>query len=261
MQEGESNMTLKSKFKLIAEGVLLPFAIFWGITFIITLFYIVITANLKPNLIMLQGISNIFCIIVLFPLYAWFLKKYSISEPKFEVKNCFYLIAISFAICIVGNILVDFIPKGEENKVTKEVMEMIEKYNVYVSILFVAVLIPIVEELIFRGFFYETIKMIANDKFAIIITSIIFAIAHWDLRQGIYAFFAGIFLGYIKYKYRKLVYTIWMHLLMNFASVVFVQHLPVDDIKEKLFIMFIGIAILFFSMYRINMKNEMEIGG
>ena len=62
MQEGESNMTLKSKFKLIAEGVLLPFAIFWGITFIITLFYIVITANLKPNLIMLQGISNIFCI-------------------------------------------------------------------------------------------------------------------------------------------------------------------------------------------------------
>ena len=53
MQEGESNMTLKSKFKLIAEGVLLPFAIFWGITFIITLFYIVITANLKPNLIML----------------------------------------------------------------------------------------------------------------------------------------------------------------------------------------------------------------
>ena len=169
------------------------------------------------------------------------------------------MIPLALSICVIGNVLVDYIPRETENMVTTEVYNLAREYNIYLSLFIVSVLIPIIEELLFRGFFYDAAKILANDVVAIIFTSFAFAIAHFELRQSIYAFFAGLFLGYIKYKYKNIIYTIVMHLLMNFFTLAIVPVILINkDIRMRAYVMLVCVAMLIFTMYRINMKKNLS---
>ena len=245
-----------SKLKVVADGILIPFAIYFLITLIVS-FVIGLSSSVEnPNLVLTQGISNIFIFIVLCPLYIVFSKRYEIETSKLSLRVCLYMIPLAFSICIIGNVAVDYIPRASENIVTTEVYRLAKEYNIYLSLFVVSVLIPIIEELIFRGFFYDAVKLLTNDVIAIIFTSIAFAIAHVDFRQMLYALFAGVFLAFIRYKYKNLIYTILLHLLMNLITLVFVPAvLQNNDIRSRLYVLFISFAMLFFTMYRINMKK------
>lgn len=245
-----------SKLKVVTDGILIPFAIYFLITLLVS-FVIGLSSSVEnPNLVLTQGISNIFIFIVLCPLYIHFMKRYEIETSKFSLGVCLYMISLAFSICIIGNVAVDYIPRASENIVTTEVYRLAQEYNIYLSLFVVSVLIPIIEELIFRGFFYDAVKLLTNDVIAIIFTSIAFAIAHVDFRQMLYALFAGVFLAFIRYKYKNLIYTILLHLLMNLITLVFVPTvLQNNDIRSRLYVLFISFAMLFFTMYRINMKK------
>ena len=247
----------KSKLRIAVDGIIIPFVVYFVVSVATASIFVLITNNMNPNLVLVQGISNIFMFALLFPLYVLFKKKYKIKSENIKLSACLYMIPIAFSVCIIGNVLVDFIPRTEENLVTMEVYKLAEEYNVYLSLFIVSVLIPIIEEIIFRGFFYDAIMLISNDIFAIILSSIAFAVAHVDLRQGLYALFAGLILAYIRYKYKNLIYTILLHLLMNFSSLVFVPSvLAIEDLRQRMMVVFISVAILFFSIMRISLRKD-----
>lgn len=248
-----------SKIRIIFDGIIAPFVISFLITVTVSAVYVLITHDLDPNLILVQGIASVFVFAALYPLYMMFKKKYEIKTKDFMFSVCLYMIPLAFSICVIGNVAVDYIPRVTENAVTMEVYKLAEEYNVFLSLFLVSVVIPIVEELMFRGFFYDTVKILSNDLLAIIFTSIAFAVAHFEIRQSIYALFAGLFLAYIKYKYRRLIYTIILHLLMNLTTLVFVPTvLSVNDIRNRAYILFVTIAILLISLYRINYKKNIS---
>lgn len=249
----------KSKFKIILDGILLPFVIYFFITMLVSFIYVLINGGEKPNAVLVQGIANIFVFAALYPLYVTFKKRYDIVNYKFDFRTSLYMIPLALSICVIGNVLVDYIPRETENMVTTEVYNLAREYNIYLSLFIVSVLIPIIEELLFRGFFYDAAKILANDVVAIIFTSFAFAIAHFELRQSIYAFFAGLFLGYIKYKYKNIIYTIVMHLLMNFFTLAIVPVILINkDIRMRAYVMLVSVAMLIFTMYRINMKKNIS---
>ena len=248
-----------SKLRIVLDGILIPFIVYFVMTMIVAVIFMLVTGSSDSNLILIQGISNIFIFAILFPMYMSFKKKYDIKVWPFVFSRCLYMIPLAFSICVIGNIFVDYIPRNVENLVTTEVYRLAEEYNVFLSLFIVSVLIPIIEEIIFRGFFYDTVKLLSNDKVAIIFTSIAFAIAHVDFRQALYALFAGIFLAYIRYKYRRLIYTILLHLLMNLTTLVFVPSiLAMNDVRSRMFTLFISVAILIFTMYRINFQKNVS---
>lgn len=248
-----------TKFRIALDGIVIPFAIYTIVTMTVVAIFSVVTKSVDHNLVLLQGISNIFIFAFLCPLYIAFKKKYDIKTRSFSFGVCLYMIPLAFSICIIGNVLVDYIPRATENIVTTEVYKLAEEYNIFLSLFIVSVLIPIIEELIFRGFFYDAVKLISNDVIAIIFTSIAFAIAHVDFRQALYALFAGVFLAYIRYKYRRLIYTILLHLLMNLTTIVFVPSiLAVKDLRSRLYILFVCFGMLFFTIYRINFQKNVS---
>ena len=247
---------MKKKVKIIVEGILIPYMLYLIITLLVAFIYMFFTKNNKPNAILIQGIANVFIFIVLLPLYLIFIKKYQIKIESLNLKKIIYILPLAFSICLIGNILVDYIPRETENRVTAYVYELAEEYNLLLSLIMVSFVIPIIEELLFRGFFYETIKMLSNDIFAIIFTCVTFAIAHLDLRQSIYALFAGVFLSYTKYKFKGLIYPILLHLLMNMITLVFVPSvIGLNSEVNKIYMLFISFSILFFTVYRINHKT------
>lgn len=248
-----------SKFKIALDGIIIPFAIYMTVTLVVVAIFQALTKSTDYNLVLLQGISNIFTFIVLCPLYISFKRKYDVKLKPFSFGTCLYMIPLAFSICVIGNVLVDYIPRATENIVTTEVYKLAEEYNIFLTLFIVSVLIPIIEELIFRGFFFDAVKLISNDIIAIVFTSIAFAIAHVDFRQALYALFAGLFLAYIRYKYRRLIYTILLHLLMNLTTIVLVPSiLAVKDLRSRLYILFICFGMLFFTIYRINFQKNVS---
>lgn len=241
----------------IVHGIILPFAIYFMGTLIVSAIFQIVNNYDNVNYILVQGVANVFIFAILCPLYIRMNKKHNIETGQFDILIFMYMIPLAFSICMIGNIVVDYIPRTTENEVTMQVLNLATEHSFILSLIIVSVFIPLVEELLFRGFFYDTIKLFANDIFAIIFTSVAFAIIHMELRQSIYALFAGLFLAYIKYKYKNIIYTIFLHAIMNCMTLVLVgQVLASDDNMYKVFILFLSVAILTMTMFRLKLYKS-----
>jgi membrane protease YdiL (CAAX protease family) len=74
---------------------------------------------------------------------------------------------------------------------------------------------PISEELIFRG---VILKKACNELTFIranILQAILFGLYHMNIIQGIYAFIAGLLLGYIAFKYKTVMASVVFHSFIN----------------------------------------------
>ncbi len=89
-----------------------------------------------------------------------------------------------------------------------------------VQILCAGIIIPIVEEYIFRGLIYHRMKGYMSVRRAIVISAVFFGIYHGNLVQVIYGFLCGILLAWLYEKYGSLWAPILAHMLMNLVSVI-----------------------------------------
>ena len=241
---------IKNKLKIIIDGILIPYVIFVLVTFVVA--NVCKNINADMNIILIQGISNVLSLFVLVPVYIAFKNKYSVTFDSFEINKLIYIIAIGFSLCIMCNMLVEYIPKESVNVVSENVYKLTEELNVYVTLFIICIVVPLTEEIIFRGFFYDTVKLISNSIIAILFTSISFALAHSDLQQVIYAFVAGLFLAYIKYKTTNIIYTVIMHCVMNLTAYIFIPTM-FNVNTEKIYILFIMFIMLLMSIVRLNL--------
>jgi len=92
------------------------------------------------------------------------------------------------------------------------------------SMFFIIVFQSISEEIFFRGFLLEKIDSFAGKNVAILITAILFGLAHMSygkLYPTFMPMLMGVFLGYIVIKTKNLYAAITAHMLFNLASFIF----------------------------------------
>ena len=82
-------------------------------------------------------------------------------------------------------------------------------------ILYAVLLGPIEEELTFRGVIFSSAKKALPFWAANIFQALLFGIFHMNLIQGIYAFFIGLFLGYVAGRGGSIYFSIFLHILFN----------------------------------------------
>lgn len=83
--------------------------------------------------------------------------------------------------------------------------------------LFVGILAPIAEELLFRGVILRKMDQY-NRVFAILISGLLFGMLHLNLVQFFPTFFIGCFWGYISLKEDSMAYPIALHIMNNVIS-------------------------------------------
>lgn len=88
----------------------------------------------------------------------------------------------------------------------------------WLQILTTGILVPLVEELLFRGLAYERIRFLAGVWPAAIASALIFGVSHGNAAQGIYAFLLGLPLA-LTYERDGLGGAVWFHACCNLASV------------------------------------------
>ena len=82
-------------------------------------------------------------------------------------------------------------------------------------ILYVLLLGPIVEEIIFRGIVYSAARKVMPYYLAIIVQALLFGAFHMNPIQSCYAFVLGLGMGYVMYLYDNLILSIIIHISYN----------------------------------------------
>lgn len=85
----------------------------------------------------------------------------------------------------------------------------------FLLILYAVLLGPIEEELTFRGVIFSSAKRALPFWAANIFQAALFGVFHMNMIQGIYAFFIGLFMGYICEKCGSIYFSIFLHILFN----------------------------------------------
>ena len=97
-----------------------------------------------------------------------------------------------------------------------EGQKFIVQRPIYTDIIYAICIAPILEEVVFRGVLMTNLKKYGI-KTAIIISSLFFGISHYNIYMVIPAFFIGIVLACVAYKY-SLKYSVLLHVLMNIVA-------------------------------------------
>jgi len=96
-------------------------------------------------------------------------------------------------------------------------MQLVGQTGFYTFILMV-IAAPVLEELIFRGIILEGLLKKYSPLVSIIISSLLFGIAHFNPWQFVTGLIIGIFSGWVYYKTRSLMPSIIIHAAANFSG-------------------------------------------
>lgn len=134
------------------------------------------------------------------------------KEPFRQVSGKVMLLCIMlvFASMFVFNILAQELGLPDE---LAETMEQVS--NNILGCISIAVLAPILEEVLFRGAIQGYLMRKYNPTVGIVVASLIFGLIHMNPIQVFYAFFLGLIFGWIYYRTRSLMPVVIGHVLNN----------------------------------------------
>lgn len=214
---------------------------------------------LKENALVITAICAVVTSVVLSLFFNIDIKNGRIKK-RGQIKAMDFIMAIvgGAGVSIALNIVIALTNMAGNDTAFVEVSDMITSNPLFVTIICAGILIPIVEEILFRGLIFNRIKCQYNFVAGLLISSLLFGIYHGNIVQGIYATLLGIFLGFAYHKTKSILIPIFIHMGGNtFVSI----YGKLGENEENIGILVVTVAIsiifaLIGTIYFINRKVE-----
>ena len=100
-----------------------------------------------------------------------------------------------------------------------------------ITVLGVALIPAVGEELMFRGLFQKLFGQRFNPHNGIALTALLFAVVHFNLTNFFYYFVLGVVLGYAYYWGKNILFPIIIHFINN--SLVLLQYVQIQSISKE----------------------------
>lgn len=142
-----------------------------------------------------------------------------ISYEPLEYKLYIPVIILGITSCIGINNLISVSGLIELFPGFLEVAEAIYGGGILLQIISVAIIVPILEELLFRGIVYKRLRGYMKTEIAIVVSALFFGLFHLNVVQGLYAFIIGLLLAYVYEKYKSIWAPILFHVAANSVSI------------------------------------------
>ena len=218
------------------------------------------------------GIMIIFECFILVGYGFWYFKITSKQEHVFLPRNTNTLSVVSVLLLSVGMVVIIFFVTYVEDLINPTWYDTFETIMEdaglagdvsFWAIIYACIIAPVTEELIFRGLVLHYARKAFPLWFAIVYQAVLFGIFHMNIYQGIYAFAAGLFMGFIAWYGGNIMWSVLLHMVYNT-----IQSLPlfsfVDHAYDNYFyfiVLLTGgtlvcIAALYWYVRGINRKNE-----
>ncbi len=149
-------------------------------------------------------------------------------ENKFDLKESIRLHSIKISTGILLVLFMYFIMptitlinaislKFTTNTIDTTVTEIANKYPFIIGILIVAIIPSILEECVYRGVFFNEYRKISPKK-AVILSGLLFGLAHMNFNQFIYAFLLGMVFSIVVEATDSILSSMILHFVMNGTS-------------------------------------------
>ena len=154
----------------------------------------------------------------------------NIQKRKIELKKVLLMILLGMAVQVAASFILTFILEQLPELESRYVSDMESLLQISPYIIFsVCFAFPICEELFFRGLIFGLMKRIAPFVVANITQALVFGIYHGNLVQGVYAFWLGLYIGWIYMLSGKIIYTCILHMSINMLGLVIDKIIPMDS--------------------------------
>lgn len=163
--------------------------------------------------------------IIAFPLIFLLFKRIPVQLTGEKKKMRPLHIFVTFLMCyagtyicnIVANVIAFIIGAILQNQVDNVMLSVTSSISLPVNVFVVVICAPIMEELLFRKTLIDRTAQY-GEGMAIVFSGLVFGLFHGNLVQFAYAFFLGVFFGFIYIKTRNIVYPIILHMITNFLG-------------------------------------------
>ena len=174
------------------------------------------TAFLSDNVIFIGFIANILTILFLIIFFRIRKKKllFEANWNAVSVKDIPYAIGLGVALVLFISFGFSLLPES-----------LLESYNQFsgmltgdltvVSLIYTVIAAPIVEEIIFRGLILSRLRKAMSVPIAIIISSLLFALAHGQALWMAYTFIVGCAFAIVDVKTNTITTSVLVHMLFN----------------------------------------------
>ena len=150
----------------------------------------------------------------------------------------------------------------------KSILEDYEKVSstllngpVILQIISLTIIVPVTEELIYRGVVYLRLRKELGRKTGMVITSLVFGLFHFNLLQGMYAFLLSFLLLFVFEKYRTIIACILLHGTANMIAVVS-RTFALFDIANKnmvVYLVFMIVELITAAALLLSFRDEKNI--
>lgn len=214
---------------------------------------------LKENALVITAICAVVASVVLSLFFHIDIKNGRI-ERRGQIKAMDFIMAIvgGAGVSIALNIVIALTNMAGKDTAFVEVNDLITSNPLIVTIICAGILIPIVEEILFRGLIFNRIKHQYNFLAGLLISSLLFGIYHGNIVQGIYATLLGIFLGFAYHKTKSILIPIFIHMGGNTFVLIYAK-LGENEENIGFLVVTVAISIIFAligTIYFINRKVE-----
>lgn len=184
-------------------------------------------------------------------------------KQKLVFRSSAHILLLGIASCVLFNNLIELLQFREIFPQVQEVSEAVYAPSFFMQILGVGIVIPIAEELVFRGMVYRRLRESCAVMKALLISSLIFAVFHGNVVQGIYAFILGFLMAWVYERYQTLKASITFHIAANLSAVLLtglVGHYEVKSTDKSFIMMTLLAAVLvFWSAKMIIQEDNKEV--
>ena len=147
------------------------------------------------------------------------------------------------------------------------VMEGLLGQNIILVFIVMCVVAPVFEEILFRGIILRGLLKNIKPWPAILVSSLLFAIFHLNIWQGISSFLFGIFMGWVLYRTGSLYLVIFSHFVINFMAFLASRNVinvpgytyPSETGFQPLWFTLIGLILVIAGIALIKQKSDNNI--
>ncbi len=124
----------------------------------------------------------------------------------------------------ISNMLLVIIETAANTTTKNPVAEVTAQSNVWITIIFMCILTPLLEELFFRKIVCDRL-LVLGEGYAVFVSSALFGLIHRNFYQFAYAFLVGLIFSFIYVKTGKIRYSAIYHMILNFFGAVVAPYL------------------------------------
>ncbi len=172
-----------------------------------------------------QG-SMLVCVLA----YCWYIKAdfpkvFHFRKPRMKAVIASVLIIFGsyLVIQVIGSVITGLFP-GLSTENTEMLVSLWENKPLWLLILAVAIVPPICEEFVFRGFLLGALEHKYEASVAVVACGLLFGLYHMSILQFILIGLVGIVLTYVAWKEQCIFLSILMHALNNLTSLLIQQY-------------------------------------